>query len=43
MDALLVVLGILLGTLLAWLPVYFCLQIWKLNREIEYWQKQQDE
>ena len=38
MDALLVILGVLLGAVLVWLPVYICLQIWKMDKEIEYWQ-----
>lgn len=43
MDALLAMLGILLGALLVWLPVYICLQFWKVEKEVEYWQGQQEE
>ena len=35
MDALLVILGVLLGAVLVWLPVYICLQIWKMDKEIK--------
>lgn len=43
MDALLVVLGILLGALLVWLPVNICLQVWKLDREIDCLQEKRGE
>ena len=43
MDALLVILGVLLGALLVWLPVNICLQIWKIDREIDCMDKQQKE
>ena len=43
MDALLVILGVLLGAVLVWLPVYICLQIWKMDKEIECWQNQHKE
>ena len=43
MDALLVILGILLGAVLVWLPVNICLQVWKLDREIESLQEQHKE
>ena len=43
MDAFLVILGVLLGAVLVWLPVNLCLQFWKIDKETEYWQKQQKE
>lgn len=43
MDALLVILGVLLGAVLVWLPVNICLQFWKMDREIEHWQEQHKE
>ena len=43
MDALLVILGVLLGAVLVWLPVNLCRQFWKMDREMEHWQSQHKE